>query len=233
VSGRHSWQQGLVLLAGRSDRLLLLLRCLLAGAESSVHSAVGAALQLVKPSHIAGAQTEQSRAEQSTRLGPPSYSPHTKAACHIPVCLASYHPASITSYTSHTTCYSTHMPTPPPLKHILRQPLHPARYELCAQYGLYVIDEANIETHGFDPTFANNAANPANSPLWAAAMLDRGLRMYERDKNCPAVIMWSLGNEAGYGPGLAAMAGWLRAKDPSRPVHYEVGCAAGAAMLRC
>ncbi|KAG2489983.1 hypothetical protein HYH03_011612 [Edaphochlamys debaryana] len=96
-------------------------------------------------------------------------------------------------------------------------------YELCAYYGLYVIDEANLETHGFDPFFIDNQANPANHPAWASAMLDRAINMYGRDKNHPAVIMWSLGNEAGYGPAHSAMAAYLRARDPSRIIHYEGG----------
>ncbi|KAG2426464.1 hypothetical protein HXX76_011694 [Chlamydomonas incerta] len=102
-------------------------------------------------------------------------------------------------------------------------PNHVRWYELCAHYGLYLIDEANLETHGFDPLFVDNMSNPANSPAWAGAMLDRAIAMYGRDKNAAAVVMWSLGNEAGYGPAHAAMAGYLRAKDASRPIHYEGG----------
>ncbi|GLI68193.1 hypothetical protein VaNZ11_012533 [Volvox africanus] len=96
-------------------------------------------------------------------------------------------------------------------------------YELCAHYGLYVVDEANLETHGFDPAFVDNQSNPANNPAWAPAFLDRAMGMYGRDKNQPAVLMWSLGNEAGYGPAHLAMAGYLRARDRSRPIHYEGG----------
>ncbi len=54
------------------------------------------------------------------------------------------------------------------------------RYELCSSFGMYVIDEANVETHGFDPGFANNDANPACRPEWLAAIMDRGVRMYAR-----------------------------------------------------
>ena len=75
------------------------------------------------------------------------------------------------------------------------------RYELCNQYGLYLVDEANVETHGFDPALNNNRVVPANNPLWLHAIVDRGMRMLERDKNHPSIIIWSLGNEAGYGPG--------------------------------
>lgn len=96
-------------------------------------------------------------------------------------------------------------------------------YELCSIYGLYVVDEANVETHGFDPTLQNNGANPACNSQWLNSILDRGVRMYERDKNHPCIMMWSLGNEAGYGPAHLAMAGYIRAQDQSRVVHYEGG----------
>ena len=62
-------------------------------------------------------------------------------------------------------------------------------------------------THGFDPTLHNNAIVPANNPLWLHSIVDRGIRMVERDKNQPSVIIWSLGNEAGYGPAHLTMAG--------------------------
>lgn len=81
------------------------------------------------------------------------------------------------------------------------------RYELCNQHGIYLLDEANYETHGFDPTLHNNAIVPANNPLWLHSIVDRGVRMVERDKNQPSVIIWSLGNEAGYGPAHLTMAG--------------------------
>lgn len=96
-------------------------------------------------------------------------------------------------------------------------------YNICTVKGLYVIDEANVETHGFDPGLKNNRINPACSPEWLAAIVDRGSRMYERDKNFPSIICWSLGNEAGYGPSHLAMAGYIRAKDATRPIHYEGG----------
>ncbi|CAL5226900.1 g9773 [Coccomyxa viridis] len=96
-------------------------------------------------------------------------------------------------------------------------------YELCTQYGLYLMDEANVETHGFDPALNNNRVVPAQNPIWMHAIIDRGMRMLERDKNFPAIIIWSLGNESGYGPAHLAMAGYIRARDPSRPVHYEGG----------
>lgn len=93
-------------------------------------------------------------------------------------------------------------------------PNDPRWYELCDRYGLYVIDEANIETHGLRGLLANE-------PRWQAAFLDRAIRMAERDKNHPSVICWSMGNESGYGPNFAAISGWLHAFDPTRPVHYE------------
>ena len=60
-----------------------------------------------------------------------------------------------------------------------------------------------METHGFDPALNNNRVVPAQNPIWMHAIIDRGMRMLERDKNFPAIIIWSLGNESGYGPGIA------------------------------
>jgi beta-galactosidase len=87
-------------------------------------------------------------------------------------------------------------------------------YELCDSLGLYVMDEADIEEHGLRGTLASD-------PDWAFAFLDRAIRMAERDKNHPSVVMWSMGNEAGYGPNFAAISAWLKDFDPTRPVHYE------------
>ncbi|MDR3119117.1 MAG: DUF4981 domain-containing protein [Mediterranea sp.] len=87
-------------------------------------------------------------------------------------------------------------------------------YELCDSIGLYVMDEADIEEHGLRGTLAN-------TPDWHAAFMDRAVRMAERDKNHPSVVMWSMGNESGYGPNFAAVSAWLKAFDPTRPVHYE------------
>ncbi|KAF9591655.1 hypothetical protein IFM89_005236 [Coptis chinensis] len=100
-------------------------------------------------------------------------------------------------------------------------PQHPRWYELCDLFGFYMIDEANIETHGFYDS--ENFKPPASEPSWAYSMLDRVISMVERDKNHACIISWSLGNEAGYGPNHAASAGWIRGKDPSRLVHYEQG----------
>lgn len=87
-------------------------------------------------------------------------------------------------------------------------PQHPRWYELCDLFGLYMIDEANIETHGFDPEPWNQPQRQLTwDPLWATAMLSRVINMVERDKNHASIIYWSLGNEAGYGPNHDAMAG--------------------------
>ena len=93
-------------------------------------------------------------------------------------------------------------------------PMDPYLYDLCDQYGIMVIDEANLETHGLGSKLSND-------PTWAGAYLDRVTRMVMRDKNHPSIIIWSLGNEAGRGPNHAAMAGWVHDFDYTRPVHYE------------
>jgi beta-galactosidase len=98
-------------------------------------------------------------------------------------------------------------------------PPHPAFLDLCDEYGLYVIDECDLETHGFE--HVGWRGNPAGDPAWHDALLDRMRRMVERDKNHPAVLLWSLGNESSTGRNLEAMAAWTRARDPGRPVHYE------------
>ncbi len=93
-------------------------------------------------------------------------------------------------------------------------PNHPRWYELCNEYGLYVMDEANLESHAFWSKFTLD-------PVWRPAFLDRAKRMVLRDVNHPSIIFWSLGNEAGYGPNHDAMAEWIRNYDPSRLIHYE------------
>ena len=90
----------------------------------------------------------------------------------------------------------------------------PRWYELCDSIGMYVMDEADCETHGLRGTLASTTD-------WADAFMDRCVRMAERDKNHPSIIFWSLGNESGYGPNHAAMSAWLHEFDPTRPVHYE------------
>jgi beta-galactosidase len=93
-------------------------------------------------------------------------------------------------------------------------PDDPYFYELCDKYGLMVMDEANLETHGLGGFLSNDQQ-------WTHAYLERMTRMVERDKNHPSIVMWSLGNEAGKGPNHAAMAGWTHDYDITRPVHYE------------
>ena len=101
-------------------------------------------------------------------------------------------------------------------------PNHPRFYDLCDEYGLYVCDEANLETHGFH---AGMHPTPflANIPQWRQAYISRMARMIQRDRNHASIIMWSLGNEAGCGSGQRAMAEWARENDPTRPLHYESG----------
>ena len=95
-------------------------------------------------------------------------------------------------------------------------------YELCDEYGIYVIDEANLETHG---TWGNidGAENivPGSHPYWMNAVLDRANSMYQRDKNHPCVLIWSCGNESHCGDVIAAMADFFHKADPTRLVHYE------------
>ncbi|MGP4004380.1 glycoside hydrolase family 2 TIM barrel-domain containing protein [Streptomyces sp. 8N706] len=98
-------------------------------------------------------------------------------------------------------------------------PPHPAFLDLCDELGLWVIDECDLETHGFHAVGWRR--NPVDDERWTPALLDRAARMVERDKNHPAVVLWSLGNECGTGRGLGAMARWIRRRDPGRPIHYE------------
>ncbi|MDE6199735.1 MAG: DUF4981 domain-containing protein [Muribaculaceae bacterium] len=103
-------------------------------------------------------------------------------------------------------------------------PQLPVFYELCDRYGLYVVDEANIEIHGMgvDPWDAyDKTRHPAYMPQWRDAILDRQHALVERDKNHPCVITWSLGNEAADGDNFFAAYDWVKQRDPSRPVQYE------------
>lgn len=93
-------------------------------------------------------------------------------------------------------------------------PSDPYLLDLCDEFGIMVIDEANLETHGLGGKLDHD-------PSWTAAYLERVTRMALRDKNHPSIIMWSLGNEAGSGPNHAAMAGWIKDFDITRPLHYE------------
>ncbi len=93
-------------------------------------------------------------------------------------------------------------------------PNDPRFYDLCDELGLYVVDEADIESHAW-------ILELCHDPRYLAAFVERGARMAQRDKNHPSIILWSLGNESGYGAAHDAMAGWLRHYDPTRPLHYE------------
>lgn len=95
-------------------------------------------------------------------------------------------------------------------------PNDPRWYELCDRYGIYLVDEINIETHGIERTLSTD-------PEWAGAYLERAVRTVLRDKNHPSILIWSLGNESGSGANQAAMAGWIRYYDPFRPIQYESG----------
>lgn len=89
-------------------------------------------------------------------------------------------------------------------------------YEVCDRLGMYVVDEANVESHAYLQSLTKD-------PRWAAPLLERVARMAQRDKNHPCVIAWSLGNESGVSPAHQAAAAWLRCYDPTRPLHYEGG----------
>ena len=93
-------------------------------------------------------------------------------------------------------------------------PPDPYLLDLCDKYGLMVIDEANLETHGLGGKLSHDAD-------WSGAYIERVSRMVLRDKNHPSIIFWSLGNEAGSGPNHAAMAAWVKDYDITRPLHYE------------
>ena len=92
-------------------------------------------------------------------------------------------------------------------------------YDLCDEYGLYVLDETDIECHGME--FAESTTHVSDDPAWEDTYLDRMTRMVERDKNHPSVIIWSLGNESGFGEHHRTMADLTRELDPTRPIHYE------------
>ncbi len=97
-------------------------------------------------------------------------------------------------------------------------PNSPAWYELCDRYGLYVLDEANIECHHYGNDVRNRLTN---DPEWQTAYLDRVERMIERDKNHASVVIWSMGNESGDGVNAAAAYRYAKQRDASRPFHYE------------
>lgn len=103
-------------------------------------------------------------------------------------------------------------------------PNHPLWYRLCDEYGLYVVDEANIETHGMQPM-----NRLSDDPRWFAAYSERVTRMVQRDRNHACIIIWSLGNESGHGSTHDALYRWVKSSDSTRPVQYEGGGANTAA----
>ncbi len=98
-------------------------------------------------------------------------------------------------------------------------PNDPRFYELCGIYGLYVIAEADLECHGFEAIGKYDMIT--NDPKWESAYIDRAVRLVERDKNHPSIIMWSLGNESSFGCNFEAMSKWIHNRDNTRLVHYE------------
>ena len=105
-------------------------------------------------------------------------------------------------------------------------PNDPRFLEMCDKLGFYVVDEADLETHGMDYTDQNKIRNYtrqyiSDNPEWETAYIDRAVLMVERDKNHPSIIFWSLGNEAGYGCNHKAMSRWIKSRDNSRLIHYE------------
>jgi beta-galactosidase len=103
-------------------------------------------------------------------------------------------------------------------------PNHPYWYELCDEYGMYVMDETNLETHGtwqVGQVHEEWDTIPGSKPWWTGAVIDRANSMMQRDKNHACVIIWSLGNESFGGENFIKMHDFLREKDPTRPVHYE------------
>ena len=105
----------------------------------------------------------------------------------------------------------------------------PRWYDLCDQYGIFLTDEGNIESHGM----GYGDRSLAKDPKWEGAHVDRDMSMVERDKNHPAVIVWSMGNEAGHGCNFVACCKAIRQRDPSRPVHYERACGTPESDIYC
>lgn len=110
-------------------------------------------------------------------------------------------------------------------------PNQPVWYELCDKYGLYVIDEANIEAHGSDPY--NPDKTLADKPEWRLSFMERTRGMIERDKNHPSIIIWSLGNETGYGENFRATYRWAKNRDNSRLVQSEDAGKTGLSDIYC
>ncbi len=104
-------------------------------------------------------------------------------------------------------------------------PNHPEFLEICDRYGLYVLDECDIETHGIEAAYGfcslKSIEEMASNPEWTSSYLDRMERMVERDKNATSVIIWSLGNEGQFGSNFVKMAEQTKARDNTRLIHYE------------
>lgn len=103
-------------------------------------------------------------------------------------------------------------------------------YELCDEYGLYLVDEANIESHGMEATEARTLAN---FPDWIVPFQERVERMVKRDRNYTSIVTWSLGNESGYGEHFETVYHWLKKFDASRPVQYEGARKTGLSDIYC
>ena len=104
-------------------------------------------------------------------------------------------------------------------------------YDLCDEFGIYLVDEANIEAHGSDPYKPEKTL--ADKPEWKEAFMQRTIRMVERDKNHPSIITWSLGNETGYGENFEDTYKWIKERDPSRPVQSEDAGKDGMSDIFC
>ncbi|MGL5787886.1 MAG: glycoside hydrolase family 2 TIM barrel-domain containing protein [Bacteroidales bacterium] len=109
-------------------------------------------------------------------------------------------------------------------------PNRPEWYELCDKYGMYLVDEANIESHGMD---FHPDGTLANNEPWITPFMERMSRMVERDKNFPSIITWSLGNESGYGKHFETIYNWTKKRDTSRPVQYEGSRRTGVSDIFC
>ena len=102
-------------------------------------------------------------------------------------------------------------------------------YDLCDKYGLYMVAEANVESHGM----GYGEKTLAKDPAYELAHMERNMRNVQRNYNHPSVILWSLGNEAGYGPSFEKAYDWIKAEDPSRPVQYEQARVQGKTDIYC
>ncbi len=110
-------------------------------------------------------------------------------------------------------------------------PNHPRWYELCDQYGIYLVDEANIEAHGHSPY--DDDKTLAGKTAWRTAFMERTQAMVERNKNHPSIITWSLGNETGYGANFNDTYHWVKARDTLRPVQSEDAGKRGLSDIYC